>query len=522
MVGSTLLAPPMPVDPLDQARWDHTRLRRRMLYGEWLDDLAVRITARVGAVRREAWGAPDMSANPFRAISEQTACLYDETPVISHPDDPSGRAAGLLAEQLEQAGLWSIMAGVQRDCIGMREMLVRVDVEEDTGILLPRPVYPDLVAEGPHAAADPNQLGSIREARLRKSAEGLPFWTTEILDPATETYQVVTPTGDDVSRDMLGAASSGAAYMYRLQDGRAILPYSLYHAKLRGRLWDSFEAREIVEGTLDVGVLWTFWHHCVRAASWPQRYAAGYRVAGSVTHTRDGTARTEAVMDPAVLAILVPDGDLQGAGLVGQWGPAVEPDVLAQAILSYERRMPSYMGHNPADFARTSGDPRSGYALMISRDGQREAARKLEPQFRRGDVRLLTLCAAARNRWCELHGVADRLPELGWRIRYQAIPPSPEELQARRENVLALRTAGLMSRNSAYREINPGVSVEEARRALDEIDAEIGARQTRPAPKPPPPDDDDGAEDDDDSGDDGDGDEDPEPVGGGASARQTR
>src|SRR5262245_56642280 len=111
---ANLLIAPLPADPYEGARWMHTSLRRRLLYGAWRDDLANRIISRVGEERAEAWGVPDMSANPFRSLCLQVAVLYDEPPVLSHPDDPGGTAAALLTAALETAGAWSLMSRVQR------------------------------------------------------------------------------------------------------------------------------------------------------------------------------------------------------------------------------------------------------------------------------------------------------------------------------------------------------------------------------------------------------------------------
>ena len=69
--------PPMPHDPAEAARWEHTRLRRRMLYGAWREDLDRRIALAIGAVRREAWGIPDLSSNVFRSSMTSMAVLYE-------------------------------------------------------------------------------------------------------------------------------------------------------------------------------------------------------------------------------------------------------------------------------------------------------------------------------------------------------------------------------------------------------------------------------------------------------------
>jgi hypothetical protein len=465
-----LLFAPIPLDPYEAARWMATSLRRRLLYGAWRDDLANHIVARVGKDRAQAWGAPDMSANPFRSLCQQVAVLYDEPPIISHPDDPGGTAAALLTSALETAGAWSLMARVQRDTVGMREMLVRVDIDEDTGELVLRPVHPDFVCARPHPTR-PDAIAAIKEARLRQPEGSVPqaqFWAWDCLDPKRLEYRVTDDHGADVTESELGAPASGKAYPYVYDDGAPYLPYALYHAAQTGCLWDPYEGIELVDGTLNVGGHWTFWNHCVEDASWPQRYAAGWEVVTTEAVGDPAAPRLVATVDPAVLLQLRSNLDA-GQGLIGQWAPGADPSALADAISAYERRLAAYAGLSPSDFARISGDPRSGYALAISREGQREAARRLEPQFRRGDVQLLSICAAQLNRWHERHSQRIALPEKGWRIRYQALPPSPQELESKRRNVLELMDAGLMSAVEAYMELHPGLSEAEAKRAITKI-----------------------------------------------------
>jgi hypothetical protein len=62
-----------------------------------------------------------------------------------------------------------------------------------------------------------------------------------------------------------------------------------------------------------------------------------------------------------------------------------------------------------------------------------------------------------------------RWPEWGYSVSYQEIPLSPDERKARREDVLALLDAGLLSNVQAYRELNPGLSEEQARQDLQAI-----------------------------------------------------
>ena len=125
--------------------------------------------------------------------------------------------------------------------------------------------------------------------------------------------------------------------------------------------------------------------------------------------------------------------------------------------MSYESRIEAAFGHVAA-VSRKSGDPRSGYALAVSREEQRDAARRLEPQFRRGDLELLRIVAALVN----ARTPDDPLPESGWSISYQSLPPSQSEI----DGILTRVDGGLMSRVDAYIELHPGMTPEQAAREL--------------------------------------------------------
>jgi hypothetical protein len=470
----SLPEPPAPLDADEIVRWTHTRLRRRMLYGYWARDLAERLRKTVGSLRAEAWGVPDLSSNVFRASVSQLAVLYNDAPDVRH-DLPAGQP---LVEAIRRAGLWSLMQRVQRDTMGLREMFVRVDVVDDE--LSYRPVFPDLVlARG--TAEHPDRPESIREAVLRRTPGGSTIWTYDELDasPTSPVYRVVDARGADVSAMFLTGADGkpapaggfrGDAYPYRRQDGAPVLPYVLYHAQHTGCLFDPYEARELVDGSLTVAVLWTFFTHCVRSASWPQRYVINARLPATALEGEGENRRGAIVADPSVVLELESAEEFTGQAIASQWTTSTDPASLQEAIGQYERRVAGYAGISPADIQRVSGDPRSGYALAISREAQREAQRRFEPQFRTGDEQLIGLSAALMNR-----AGAGSFPEDGYRIAYRAVPQSADERQAAREDVMARISAGLLDKVTAYQLEHPGVSEEDAAKALEKI-ALINAR----------------------------------------------
>ena len=80
---NTPIKPAAPTDQ-DQARWDHSSLRKRLIMGAWEDDLERELRRHLPADRRESWGVADLSSNPFEQITRQLAVLYHENPSVPH------------------------------------------------------------------------------------------------------------------------------------------------------------------------------------------------------------------------------------------------------------------------------------------------------------------------------------------------------------------------------------------------------------------------------------------------------
>ena len=140
---------------------------------------------------------------------------------------------------------------------------------------------------------------------------------------------------------------------------------------------------------------------------------------------------------------------------------------MLESITVYERRLATYAGINPADVQKMSGDPRSGYAIAISRSSLREAQRKFAPSFRIADIHTLEISAKIANRY-----LGTSYPEDGYRIEYHAIPLSPTESKEQRENMLALLAAGLISKVDAIKILHPDLDDIDARKMLLKIQQE--------------------------------------------------
>lgn len=459
----------------EQNRWQHSALRRRLIIGAWAQDLEDELGRHLPMDRREAWGPADLSSNPFEQITRQLAVLYSDAPSVTNIN---GDINALVARDgiVTRAGLWPLMQRVQQMVIGVRESFVRIDVNPITdpypGIQY-RLVTPDFVycESNPDIPDRPNYYC---EYRLRRTHGHKYTWVADIFDlrdindPMFGMFEINSDgtVGRDVSEDFMGTpAQRGATYVYRDSKGRPFIPVVLYHAEKTGFLWDTYNGSQMVYGSLTSAVLYTMFVHCVRDCAWAQKYVAGLSVAGLSQVDQDSIARRSSIAtDPSSILVFTQDPDASGQPLVGSFTNPTNPSELLESISKYEMRVALAAGLNPADISRQSGDPRSGYALAISRTGQREAQKKFAPTFRMGDEELLTKTAILANTF-----LGTKLPEDGYRVSYHSMPLTPDEIRAQREDIIAKLQAGLISPVTAVTMMYDDMDINEAREYLLQI-----------------------------------------------------
>jgi hypothetical protein len=401
----------------------------------------------MGVKRADILGKPDLSANPFSSSMASISALYDVAPKVT------GDTADELSEALTEAALWAQMQRTQRDTLGMREMLVKCtthqrtpgEVDPEATITYePVPLHTATVRPDPVHPERPNVVWHAVE-RLAPKDKKRKIWTWDLWDASGDgVHQVWDATRETNLSEAYGLPPQGLVgeqYPDRNEDGSPFLRFVMYHAARTGHLLDSYQGLELVEGTLEVGVLWTFFTHCVRHASWPQRYIAGLLPAVDSTGTA-GTTRAMIAAGPTFVAEFALDPAFEGQPIVGQWAPSSDPQTLALAIGQYERRLAAFAGMDPAEISRVSGDPRSGYALAISVEGKRAASRKFGPVFKPSDELLLSTSAKMLNRARGNTALATS----GYVVEYQKPPKTAAELKADQENVVALVDAGLITK----------------------------------------------------------------------------
>ncbi len=473
----------LPIKPLaptadEQERWSHTALRKRMIIGAWEQDLEDELARHLPADRREAWGPADLSSNPFEQITRQLSVLYHEVPAVTNLN---GDISALTAREglVTQAGLWQLMQRAQQMVIGLRESAIRIDVNphvKGSPTIAPgiqyRIVTPDLL----YCEAHPDQPDIpvyYQEARLREF-EGKPIWVADVLDirnpeePIFGMYEIGKDgsLGKDMSVEFMGHPTHrGADYPYRDGEGNPFLPVVLYHAEKTGFLWDAYNASQMVYGSLTSAVLYSMWVHLVRDACWSQKYVAGLSVAGLSQIDQNEIARRSSIAtDPSSILVFTQDPDAQGQPLVGSFSIPTDPHALLESISKYEMRVGLAAGLSPSELSRTNGDPRSGYALAVSKSGQREAQKKFAPVFRLGDEELLAKTAMLANRF-----LGTSLPEAGYRVSYHSMPLTPDEMRAQREDIIAKMQASLISPVQAVMMMYEDMDQREAREYLLQI-----------------------------------------------------
>jgi hypothetical protein len=462
--------PPLPSQE-DETRRTHSRLRRRLLEGQWKQDLEARCRSFFVGTTVERFGALDTSRNLFNTITRQLAGQYDVPPRVSHPDSDVAD----FATRVRQDGLWAIGARNARNTIGMREGLIRTDYTTERGELLYRAVPSDLVyAEA--SGDNPDEPNLIVEARLASLDLGdgkgeRDQWTWDVLDlrdPQDPKYRVLLPTGRaeiedsrDITEQVLGGTFSGGDYPY-LVEGEPVMPYALYHAQRTGALWNPYDNSEQVECTLHIGALWTFWGYLCRDAAYSQRWAIGVQLGGGSIRGTGKNARKEVHLDPTSIAMFTEE--VPGGGRLGQFGASVDPERFQLAIDSYEQRCLAHSGLSPDDFQKGGGAAESGYAIALKRETVRRMQKASEAQFERADKAVLNLSAALLNA-----NEGSSLPESGYSIRYMAVPPTPTERQARVAEATALLEVGLASPVDIVLAQHPGMERSEAIAHLETI-----------------------------------------------------
>ena len=440
----------------------HTRLRIRMMRGEWHSDMRRHILESVGPIRAKAWGPVTLSACPFKDLATSVYVLYDSDPEISHAEDQG--AAVQVSRRWEAIEARAALQAAQLWTESLNECWRMLRVDPESGRMTLRIVTPDFL----DGKSDPNRPGiplELSEWCIRKVG-AYDQWVREVWnveDPDNPWFRVYDINGDDVTLAVEGRTFEGGDWpaVYRWADGRPWIPGSLTHSVADPpALFNPWHRIEAVDGTMVAARNSALIDHSQTHAAWPQRNVANLQPAGmEIKEGAGGQPVSVVVSDPtSIIAWSQVEEGVQP--MQWQWATAAPISEMQDV---YERRLAMLAqswGLSPSDLVRQSDDPRSGVALSLSRAGVREVQMRRAPVYRPHDERLAAMTAAAMNR---LDGGSR--PESGYRVAYALLPLSVgEQAQIERET-LSLLDRGLLSPAEARARIL-GESIQTASAAL--------------------------------------------------------
>lgn len=465
--GSTHSAQhPSPKHPADQARVAEQAMRDRVLTGSWLADAMWRESTFFDESLRDSMPLPELSRNPALSIHRQLATLYDESPRVTVEEaDPDALAV------LMPSTLWPLCARRNFLVEGVNECVMRVDwqtTEEDggrenAGRLSYRVVPAHLILTCRASPLEPDQPVYLEELTWdSEAADGEGAWVVEVWDITGKEprYALQTIAADGITT----AEEEDQEWpSYLVDENGPFLPHVLYHKSIGHDLWSPYEGREVFWGTLTTATLWTFWLFGVRDGAHPQRYLQDLDVVGATAKTVGGQAVQGIVSNPMTILALRSRGD--AAGKAGQFEPAMDIKAAGEAIEQFMTGLAIHAGVSPSDIS-VGSSAKSGYAIAISREGERKARRRQEAPARRGDGLLLAKGARILNQRTKSTLPTD--PE-AYTIRYSVIAESPQERLVKVKAITEQQKAGLISDVDAYMQLNPGLTEAEAIQALVDI-----------------------------------------------------
>ena len=473
-----------PISDEDQARIEVQGQRRRLLEGRWMVDALDRQVAFYSAESRSHLPAPDLSRNPLLEIVTQLQ-LYDDRPTI--------RAEAAKPEDMARLvpGTWApIMADRLKHQVGVNESLVRVDItgEPEAGRrrLTYRVVYADTVTELVRDPKDDRLVVALRERRMRtrpQTNQSECTWETWDITTAPPTFRI------EAERKLNGASQStlvdvteeytgSLAYPYEYQ-GAPVCPYILAHARLGAHTWDCDSGAEVVSGTLTGSALMTMWVGGVRDTSNPPVYVRDLEIlVQGATNKLQGS--TSVVRMDGSTVLQTRSMSTTTAGEIGRLAAGADPKASMEAIELYFAGLAASFGITGDDVSRGVGA--SGYAIVLSRAGQRRARKRLEGPCSVADQVTLATGAKLLNAY---GGTSLPTDPDDYAVAYKQVDLSPEDVTALLAETKELLALGLITQRMALKRHHPSLDDKE----LDTLAAEIEAEKAkkRPPMGAPPP-----------------------------------
>ena len=480
---------PPAADTYDVERQRCTALAERMLLGDWYQDLIVELAQFLAPEVLQRMTHPDITRNTLKTFSVGQNVLYTEPPTVT--------AGNVDLGAILRPELWPLRQRGNLMTVGLRDSFMRLDWYEGIGVSY-RVVSPSYISEAWATPERPDTPVGLREMRLRRHA-GHPTWTRDTWDvsnPAAPIFKIEVQDAQskwaDVTQQHMPKLAPGA-YPYMRGD-TPIFPWVMHHAEISDCIWHWNERRELIDGTLKVGCLWTMWIHGVRDCAHPQRVGLDVE-APQATGTDALRPVDKIAMDQAAILLLRSVTGRNGS--INTLAPGMDPKAMAEAILAYEAGQAQAAGLSAADVQVGGTNGMSGYAIVVSRDGQRRAWGAQKPAALMGDQLLLATAAKLSNAY---GGTA--LPESpgDYQIAYAEMGRTADEIKGELDEVQKLVDAGLMGPIDAMIAVYPQldydgavsrlVDIAKQKMLVAQINASVGAtsanKDAPPSPSPPP------------------------------------
>lgn len=438
----------------DSERWEKTRLRRRLLEGCWKQDIVYYMSLHLDKTRQGAWGEPSQSMNLYKSIVQQLAVIYNETPQVSNADMDE-----LQEEYLKEMNLFSKAQQHSEYVIGLRDSIYRIYWNPRLNKVELRLVTPDyvLVETDPYSPQTPIKISEAVE----REYQGEEIYTWEVWDISNPESPSLKIFSEDMKDNLTGYFLGEAPYLFiNPVTKQPFLPYVIYHAQDTGECFDDDSWSELVHGTLEVALLWSFWIHIVKDASWAQKYGIDVDLQG--LSTKPGQERASISTDPAsILMFKSKDGQ---SGSLNSMQVSLDPKSVADSILQYSSAIMENLGLLGADLQKSS--TQSGVSIQIRKDAIRLWQKRFEPMFRLGDKEMLEKVSLISNLFAP-EGFPI-LPITGYDIKYTAIEKTQAEIQELISYNESMLRMGLKSKVDMLMELE-GITREQAVMKLEQI-----------------------------------------------------
>lgn len=467
---------PQPENRMLRQAWEHTAVRHAILSGEWDQYAEDRMADFFAPEVRALLPSPETSGNPALSLVLQMSMLYDEEPTttvyadrtltVPMPDEVTDR----LLVPMQWATMQDVLEAVNglNDCMvmtgfsssGMYWLIARPHEYEEE----PDPDQPDQPIRVRHLQLTPRPGdSSVMEWT----------WTTwDRRDPSAFRVEAVrrSESGADYLEDVTEAywpRQPGAPdnYPFRRRDGTPIWTWTAYHRKIGRKIRSPFLGREVFSGTLTYAALQTYLIAGMRDGAHPQRF--GVDVEAQIAGIQDtGNGAGARVVRMNQLGVMMFTSVKDGSGRLDQFQPGMDPKTFGEAVAAFGASLAVYAGIAPQDVSISGGQAgQSGYAIAISRDGQRRIRRKLALPMAHGDRIRLSQQAALINAYDPGPMLLPEDPD-AYVVKFADLDESPVEREADRKETIELLDAGIIGRVDAYMRYCPDVTRQQALQAI--------------------------------------------------------